>query len=150
MYRSDEDRIATVGVLSMFLCMTVFMFPMFKAYAPEDHHTAITVSCVLYVFLFQSMIGGPTLVHPVNNTIFVVLHNLLFTTALTVIASALVSQMAGIIILIIWVYDNWKVISSVDLEEAKCFRKFIAIICVISLLCNINSTVNYFSNIFYT
>jgi hypothetical protein len=130
---------------------------MVKADAPEEYHMAITVSCFLYVFLFQSLIGGSTLHHPVNNTIFVVLHILLFTSAVTIIASALVSKTAGIIIFIVWVYiigkavsDNWKVISSVDLEEARCFRKFIAIICVISLLCNINSTVNYFSNIFYT
>jgi hypothetical protein len=105
MYRSDEDRIGTVGAFSMCLCTIVLWFPMVKADAPKEHHTALTVSCVLYVFLFQSVIGGSTLVHPVNNTIFDVLYILLFTSAVTVISSALVSQTAGIIILIIWVYS---------------------------------------------
>ncbi|XP_045792173.1 uncharacterized protein LOC123886954 [Trifolium pratense] len=148
--KSDKDRIGEVGLLSMVLCVTVIMFPTVKATSvvDEEHYPGLTVLLFVYVLFFQLAIGGSTLNHPVNNSIFYVLYMLLFTSVVSVIASGLVSKTAAIIILILWVHmigftvdHNWQVISSVDEEDSKRFWKFIAFICVISLLCSINSTV---------
>lgn len=159
MYRytiiSDKERLESVAVTSLILCFVLIIFPALNIssvfgdiFADKDAPTKNPIHLVgaFLVFIamsFQFYLLFTIKDHPVNKSIFAILYILLLSSATTVIEISLVSRIAAILNLILWVLVigiivniNSEEICKVDAIVLKRFWIFIATICVSSLVWN--------------
>lgn len=148
---SDIKRLEKVAVNSMTLCFLLVIFTALKLSSfggkfMEKYDTIMVFFPIYIVLYFQLSLLSTIVNHPVNKSIFPILYMLLPVTATSVvIVMSLVSRTAAVAVLMLWViviasiiYHNWEVIYNVDIVVLNRFRLALVIICVISLIWNVN------------
>ncbi|KAI5443136.1 uncharacterized protein LOC127096155 [Lathyrus oleraceus] len=154
---SDEVLLGVVAVTSMLLCFLLIILPALKMSSSggkfiTDHAGGLSFISFVLVTFFLLFIFGMIASHPVNNNIFTMLYVLLLLTAISVIEMSIVSLVGAMFTLFIWmaaiakiVYLNWKKIHNVDIVVLKRIQKFVAPICIISVIWNVNRIFHAFN-----
>ncbi|KAI5443138.1 hypothetical protein KIW84_011975 [Lathyrus oleraceus] len=148
---SDQKLLEVVAVASMLLCFLLIIFPALKMSSSgekfiTDHVGDVSVISFILFSFFNLFISGIITIRPINKNILTILYVLLLLTAISVIEMNIVSMFTAMFTLFAWiaaiakiVYLNWKDIFNVDIVVWKRIQKFIAPICIISLILNVNS-----------
>ncbi|KEH17907.1 hypothetical protein MtrunA17_Chr8g0335871 [Medicago truncatula] len=147
----ESDAVQATSIVAqgtITLCLILAIFLILSRNFMAKHENIIMVILVpLYLFI-QFGLCSVAITFPVDNRVFGILFMLVIFSAVSVIEVSIFSWTVASIFLIFWaimfpqlLIRHWKVISTEDVVFSKGIQRFIAIICVISILYTIKSIV---------